>query len=540
MKSGLIAAIVGAFVAPMLSAETVCDLFQNLTAAGGHHLTLSGDLLLSREFAALGSPDCDNPYVSDHVIQPSAVRLILSASAPVEQTRQFQLAIEKAEKLRREGRRIDASGVFSGRLSVGMVGDFPAQFSIDSIDSMKVEAFPDASELPVIAICDLFKSLESYRGQRIAVRAELVGTSEGSWLVGGCQGAFSTDGYRWPVALGYGEPSYYSSQTQHLVEPKRPKEQPKGHELYKARFSVVRTATYVGRLRMQDHYRAFCQPDGHFVANGFGHLNGAVGELVVEEVRDEEIAPQKPSEITAHEEEQPCEQLNHEMQCVGAGALAQAVTLGCFARAKELLAKDGIDSTGASESAALAAAIRRGNSELVELLLAAGAPVNPVDVSLWPPLEEAAHTQKTDVMKVLVRAGADVNAVDHNGATYLANYGCFFPAVTKILLDAGADPDARDRRGQTALMQASGYGFEEVIKLLIQHRADVNLKDDKGRTPLMHAAAGKFVDAIPLLLAASADVQAHDQNGDTALDIARKAQNEVAVELLTSAVKDPR
>jgi ankyrin repeat protein len=159
--------------------------------------------------------------------------------------------------------------------------------------------------------------------------------------------------------------------------------------------------------------------------------------------------------------------------------------------------KEGIDAKDGSESPSLDAAIRFGNENVVKLLIESGAPVNPVKTRLWPPLSEAAHWRKIEIMKVLLNAGANVDGLDHQRTTYLASYGVFDKRVTKILLEAGANPNATDSDGSTAHMQASGYGYEDAIKILIEHGADVNLKDKSGRTALMHAAAGKYVDGAP-------------------------------------------
>src|SRR2546425_607296 len=87
----------------------------------------------------------------------------------------------------------------------------------DSFEGLKVEALSDPSEVPVIPICELFQDLAAWKGKRIAVRGESSSTSEGSWIVGRCQGSFYTNGYRWPVALDYAAPAFYSSQTAALA-----------------------------------------------------------------------------------------------------------------------------------------------------------------------------------------------------------------------------------------------------------------------------------------------------------------------------------
>jgi ankyrin repeat protein len=366
------------------------------------------------------------------------------------------------------------------------------------------------------------------------VRGEVVGTSEGSWLTGHCKGGFYTSRYRWPVSLSYAGPAYYSDSTASVARAKEPTSQPKGWETFRGRHSVVKTATYVGRLRMRDKYIAVCREGGDYITNGFGHLNGAAAEIVVEEIRDVELA--KASVKEELDEESSCQPPNLSLLCPTA-TLARAVALGCADRVRALLSKDGIDSTDGNESEALNEAIRTGNAGLVSVLLRAGAPLNPGKFRNWPPLGEAAWQRKLGVMRILLNAGANVDAVDHHGETFLAGYGFFYPNVLRILLEAGANPNASDRNGRTALMQAANYGYEDAVVLLIDHGAVVDQKDNKGRSALMYAASGKYVDAIPHLLSHGADVYARDIDGKTALELARASRNEVAEGLISSALK---
>jgi len=400
-----------------------------------------------------------------------------------------------------------------------------------------VEALSDPSEVPVIPICELFQDLAAWKGKRIAVRGESSSTSEGSWIVGRCKGSFYTNGYRWPVALDYAAPAFYSSQTAALVEPKRPSGPPKGWESLRGRYNVIETATYVGRLRMRSEYIAVCREGGDYITNGFGHLNGAAAELIVEAVRDMALMGRPLEEADDADEERACQPPNLAALCASSATLLDAASLGCVDRVGELLSKYGIDSKDGNESPAFNAAIRRGNEAMVRRLLVAGAPVNPAKFQMWPPLAEAAHRRRIRIMKLLLKAGANVEGRDNHRVTYLASYGFFDTRVAKILLEAGADPNSRDDDGRTALMKASNYGYEDVVTLLIAHRANVDLKDKAGRTALMHAADGKYVDAIPHLMAHGADVYVQDGEGNTALDIARKSENEVAVELLSAAIK---
>ena len=223
--------------------------------------------------------------------------------------------------------------------------------------------------------------------------------------------------------------------------------------------------------------------------------------------------------------------------CAQVDTLTHAAQRGCVEKVREFLAASGIDSKNGSESEALVTAIRAGNKEVVEILIHAGAPVNPSETKLWPPLSDAAFTKHFEIMKLLIASGAKVDAPDHRGATLLTSTGFFDPTVTTILLDAGADPNAADREGQTALMKASDRGFKQTVKILIDHHADINRKDVTGRTALMHAAAGHVSDAIPLLLENGADPNARDNEGKSALDLADKSDNLGAIAMLSLAVK---
>src|SRR5215469_3834945 len=230
-------------------------------------------------------------------------------------------------------------------------------------------------------------------------------------------------------------------------------------------------------------------------------------------------------------------QPNRAELCAKVDTLPRAAQRGCVEKVRELLAANGIDSTNGSESEAMTTAIRTGNMEIVELLIQAGAPVNPSQTVLWPPLSDAAFTKHFEIMKLLLQSGAKVDAPDHRGVTLLVSTGFFDPKVTTILLDAGADPNAADREGITALMQASAHGLKDTVKLLIDRHANINQKDTRGRTALMYAAASRYSTAMPLLLENGADVTARDNEGRSALDLADTSNNLGAIAMLSLAVK---
>jgi ankyrin repeat protein len=521
--------------------ESVCNLFSHLESSDGQQLVVTGDLIISKNVTIVGAADCDNHYTStlsgSQRVWPTAVLLHASAAVSPVQLQQIQKAAAEADRLRGQGKGVVASATFSGRLRLATAGDIPAELDFDSFENLKVEALPDAASWEVIPICALFQNLSTWKGKRVAVRGEFVSTMEGWWISGNCQGAFVTDGYRWPVLVNLGVPAYYSRETAELYQAKWPAVS-KGENL-KGMPDVIKAVTFVGTLRLRADYNVTCVPNGTYRALGYGHMNGAAAELIVESIRDFELEPRHdaPIDAKAGNTQQHCTPPTRAELCAQADSLNRAAQRGCIEKVREFLAANGIDSKNGSESEALRIAIRSGNKEIAQLLINAGAPVNPSITTLWSPLADAAFAKKFDIMKLLLQSGAKVDAPDHRGVTLLVSTGFFDPTVTTILLDAGADPNAADREGETALMKASGHGVKETVKVLIEHHADVNRKDVKGRTALMHAAAGHVPDAIPLLLENGADPNIRDNEGKSALDLADKSNNFGAIAMLSLAVK---
>jgi hypothetical protein len=228
--------------------ESVCSLFKDLKSADGRQLIVNGELLLSKGLTALGATDCDNRYLSGSGIKyvwPTAINLSPAPTIPAEKIRQLEDAAVEADRLRSQGKIVKASAAFSGRLHLVAIGDsFPAELIFDSFENLNVMALQDPSKLPVLPICKLFEDLGAWKGKRIAVRGEFVSTSEGAWISGRCKGSFYTGQYRWPVALTYGGPAYYSNVTAFLSKPIQSSLPPAGSLQYAGQYNVVHTATY--------------------------------------------------------------------------------------------------------------------------------------------------------------------------------------------------------------------------------------------------------------------------------------------------------
>lgn len=160
---------------------------------------------------------------------------------------------------------------------------------------------------------------------------------------------------------------------------------------------------------------------------------------------------------------------------------------------------------GKNRGMPLAAAISRGNFEMVKYLVGLGAEVNPPQ-GFYPPLNPAVIYGHTEIVKFLIEKGADVNRKTDWSALIEAVRNNRLEIV-KILIKAGANVNARAYDGWTVLMTAAGYDKDydgkirlEIVKVLIANGADVNGKDDdEDLTVLMIARANERHEIVKLL-----------------------------------------
>jgi ankyrin repeat protein len=124
------------------------------------------------------------------------------------------------------------------------------------------------------------------------------------------------------------------------------------------------------------------------------------------------------------------------------------------------------------------------------------------------PLSLAARLGRTQIVSILLGAGANPNVIPNS---------------------SGASSD-------TPLHLAVEDGYIEVTSQLLQHNALVDPRDELGRTPLMCA---KTIGLVELLLKFGANAEAVDANGDSSLVYAAYSAEPDVVELLLHTTPIP-
>lgn len=151
-------------------------------------------------------------------------------------------------------------------------------------------------------------------------------------------------------------------------------------------------------------------------------------------------------------------------------ALMKAVQANDIARVKELIAQ-GVDVSALDENqdAPLIIAAYKGHTEIVKLLLEAGADVTAVDPGMKATaLHAAAYAGRTAAARLLIKHGIDIDKQGpFNG--YTALHDAIWQnnvETAEVLIDAGANLNIKSNAGETPLDLAKSHRRQKIVELI--------------------------------------------------------------------------
>lgn len=187
-------------------------------------------------------------------------------------------------------------------------------------------------------------------------------------------------------------------------------------------------------------------------------------------------------------------------------ALKTALRTGDIASVTEAL-QAGAEPNPEGPISPLYIAARRGDVEIVEILIASGADLDATDPSGRTALVAALTRRNHDVVRTLIAAGADVNLAERSpgrGPLMLVIDEAPSSLSMTLLLEAGADINQPDGRGETPLAAAAFMGETEAAAVLIANGADVNVTNLQGVAPIEWARQRGNDEIVEMLIAAGA------------------------------------
>ncbi len=164
-------------------------------------------------------------------------------------------------------------------------------------------------------------------------------------------------------------------------------------------------------------------------------------------------------------------------------------------------------------------AAKKGEARRVKYYIEDGVDINCRDTETQvTPLIAAVDKGQTETVKLLLENRANVYLVDYYGWTplfYAVDRGNL--EIVRLLLEKNSDVNTKDQDRTTPLMKAAIKGFTEIAELLVRNKPDLNAKDKDGETALIHASAKGHLDIVRLLVENNADINAENKNHNTAL-----------------------
>ncbi|MBN1997943.1 ankyrin repeat domain-containing protein [candidate division KSB1 bacterium] len=187
-------------------------------------------------------------------------------------------------------------------------------------------------------------------------------------------------------------------------------------------------------------------------------------------------------------------------------------------------------------------AIANKNIQLLKKALDNGADIQIIDpVTQNPPLLHAAHTGNTDIINLLLDRGAPLNSVGHFDGVYQGANALFITVLQRdfknasLLLKKGIDINHQIEDGGTVLLSAVNRLASDVVSFLIENGADPNIQDKAGNTASIVAARLRSKKILKIFIDKGINIDQENRRGETPL---RVAIRNIDIDLFTFLTKN--
>jgi cytochrome c len=158
-------------------------------------------------------------------------------------------------------------------------------------------------------------------------------------------------------------------------------------------------------------------------------------------------------------------------------------------------------------------AIKAGDLVSARSLVAEGADIDEVDFSTGTPLHIASVKGEFDIVEMLLDAGADINSEEYSKSETPLHWAALggTARIIERLVIAGAEIDARNEFQNTPLLIAVDFGHAEAARKLIELGADITAYGQNGHTVIHIAGTNQLFGIVELLIARGAQLPPPDK-----------------------------
>mmetsp|Transcript_6030 Transcript_6030/g.14648 ORF Transcript_6030/g.14648 Transcript_6030/m.14648 type:complete len:1256 (-) Transcript_6030:644-4411(-) len=185
-------------------------------------------------------------------------------------------------------------------------------------------------------------------------------------------------------------------------------------------------------------------------------------------------------------------------------------------------------------------AAEKGDAGTLRALLVEGFPIEVKCNSRETLLGVASRRGQLEVVRLLLEKGADPNTFEQGHSPLVNAVDKNHMHVVEELLSSGAAVDQSSSDGMTALLTAANQGNEKMVQFLCKQGADLEAEDSQGHTPLLLAAKAGAFEAIQILINAGANPLAKNNEGQCALTLCLEAESLRLNDTCSKAISEPR
>lgn len=176
------------------------------------------------------------------------------------------------------------------------------------------------------------------------------------------------------------------------------------------------------------------------------------------------------------------------------------------------------------------------HQEAVKVLLSEDLDINSTDSAGQSVVHRATRRGDENMLRLLLRLGAEIDCQDDEGRTpWSSNLRTGNERILDVLLEEGANPNAKGLQGVSELYIAAQNGETSVVRYMLKSGTDGSIRTQFDWAPLHWAAYHGHTECVKLLMNAGTELSPISDQDASPLDLAIRTDQIAIVDMLAKA-----